>query len=126
MRISDWSSDVCSSDLSDGTHLIGRAAGRAHKLSFRLVLAVALRLPTSFAQPHLEEFEDFVARRPRRLARLVDQVDGERVHIPSPVGMGGLCLPPPLPPPKSPLRPPPPPPHSPHHPTTSPRRLAPP
>src|SRR3546814_20130945 len=106
MRISDWSSDVCSSDLSDGTHLIGRAAGRAHKLSFRLVIAVALRPPASFAQPHLEEFEDFVARLHRGLARLVDQVDGARVPIPPPVGRGGLCLPPTLPHPKSTSSPP--------------------
>src|SRR3546814_18236666 len=33
MRISDWSSDVCSSDLSSRIHLLTAGAGMAHRLS---------------------------------------------------------------------------------------------
>src|SRR3546814_1684106 len=36
MRISDWSSDVCSSDLVDGAHLPGSLPGQRHRLAAEL------------------------------------------------------------------------------------------
>src|SRR3546814_8358903 len=83
MRISDWSSDVCSSDLQPGRFqprlgmrrlraiaaILGAAAGldaeQGAKLNLaaRVVAAVnALRLPHQFVEWQVEQFRDFLAR----------------------------------------------------------------
>src|SRR3546814_11334497 len=75
MRISDWSSDVCTSDLRDGLGDIADASGAAHKDRERLlgvlgdphvggfaVVAIALQLIAKLVLLHaLIEREAFIA-----------------------------------------------------------------
>src|SRR3546814_5281585 len=63
MRISDWSSDVCSSDLSGGILRIARNSGRAY--SAARLLGLARRQPLAVSQPRLGPRRELRAHRAR-------------------------------------------------------------
>src|SRR3546814_19768942 len=75
MRISDWSSDVCSSDLADAEHVSGRVLLRKgvcltddHLRIFRQWGVTAVDIEGVAARPGVEA--ELEQRDPERLARL--------------------------------------------------------
>src|SRR3546814_2583937 len=87
MRISDWSSDVCSSDLFDVAALARFVAGALHEIAYARVARevqrdVVLRLAATNAQ---------VARQPER-AHPVHQAEVDRLGSAALVGGHVLAL----------------------------------
>src|SRR3546814_6722299 len=82
MRISDWSSDVCSSDLTDGVILAARPEVgellRFHRVDFKVV---GLRI---FADDHA--FIDRLARRDEQDAAIFKGIKGIAHRFARPVG----------------------------------------
>src|SRR3546814_20970959 len=82
MRISDWSSDVCSSDLTDGVILAARPEVgellRFHRVDFKVV---GLRI---FADDHA--FIDRLARRVEQDAAIFNGIKGIAHRFARPVG----------------------------------------
>src|SRR3546814_14506651 len=87
MRISDWSSDVCSSDLEEVGAYVGRHAA--------LEIAIARKHAGRDDVVLVDRLRDRGRVRPRIAdaggAAIADEVDAERVEIVGQPGFGAIC-----------------------------------
>src|SRR3546814_1348788 len=81
MRISDWSSDVCSSDLEDHVELLGQFGGQARKSAEHTRIAADLaerEIGDDETAEHEQGHLDDIGQRHRLepAAKLIDQREG--------------------------------------------------
>src|SRR3546814_19783422 len=88
MRISDWSSDVCSSDLAE--RIVGRDVQRRQLVVERAIAPVARQA----ADDRVDHLDAGAARRVEQPALVGDRLPGdmavERMVLP-PIGMAGIA-----------------------------------
>src|SRR3546814_18051481 len=76
MRISDWSSDVCSSDLEDRTHLILHEL--VHRTKNILTLVQAMMRQLARQDTTMEEFQKAISNRLQGLGKSIEALASEQ------------------------------------------------